>query len=538
MKKRVLMLIGLILAVCILSGCWADFAEYAQAVQESADAGYVIKYGDMEYTRPDLDAVQQALEAAREAAAGDDPERIIEQVYAFYDVYDAYYTNYSLADIRYCGDLTDIYWEDEYNFCVENSAQVDAALDSLYRALAKSPCREVLEGEEYFGAGYFDAYEEESGWDAEFLALLEQEADLQGQYYDLSSEALEYEYGSEEYFDAFTEDMAQILVELIRVRQEMASYWGYSDYVRFATDFYHYRDYTVDQTAAYLEDIQRELVGLYRTVNQSGIWETGFTYATEKQTYDYVREMAKNMGGTVEEAFNLMDAGDLYDISYGENKYNSSFEVYLTSYWEPFIFMNPEGSTYDFLTFAHEFGHFCNDYASYGSYAGTDVLEVFSQGMEYLSLSYVEGTEKLTQLKMADSLCIYVEQAAFADFEMAMYDLRGDDLTVENLIALYDETARAYGFDSVGYDAREFVTITHYYTNPMYIISYVVSNDAAMQLYQMEQASSGAGLACFEENLSTTEYYFLSFLDSAGLECPFAQGRIQRVRETFEEILQ
>ena len=86
-------------------------------------------------------------------------------------------------------------------------------------------------------------------------------------------------------------------------------------------------------------------------------------------------------------------------------------------------------------------------------------------------------------------------------------------------------------------DNREFVTINHFYTSPMYIISYVVSNDAALQLYQMEQDEAGAGLRCLAENLDTPCAYFLEFLDTAGLESPFAPGRIQTVRDTFVEIL-
>jgi oligoendopeptidase F len=157
--------------------------------------------------------------------------------------------------------------------------------------------------------------------------------------------------------------------------------------------------------------------------------------------------------------------------------------------------------------------------------------------MEYMSLCYGENTEDLVKIKLADSLCTYVEQAAFAAFEQQMYALTGDDLSVEGLYGLYEEVAQAYGFESVGYDKREFVTITHYYTNPMYIISYVVSNDAAMQLYQMELEEPGAGLSRFEENLDTQVSYFLEFLDSAGLESPFAEGRIQQVRSFFRSAL-
>ena len=71
----------------------------------------------------------------------------------------------------------------------------------------------------------------------------------------------------------------------------------------------------------------------------------------------------------------------------------------------------------------------------------------------------------------------------------------------------------------------------------MYIFSYIVSNDAAMQLYQREQQQKGAGLALLEENLDTQEVSFLAFLDSAGLESPFTPSRVQAVRETFETLM-
>lgn len=538
MKKAKLRLAALILAAAmLLTGCGiVDFGGYFSALKSVMAGDAVITYESMEYTRPDMAEIRQSLDnACAVAADGESVEAVVDAIYEFYDAYDWFFTNYSLADIHYCGDLTDIYWEKEYNYCVENSSAVDAALEELYYALAKSPFRQELESEEYFGEGYFDSYDGENMWGEEFTAMLEAESALQSQYYTLSTEALNYEFGTDAYYDACADDMAQLLVELIALRQEIAAYWGYSDYAQFAGDFYYYRDYTPGEMKEYLADIQRELVDVYRNV-AADEWSAAYEYSSERQTLDYVRQMAKNMGGTVLEAFELLEAGGLYDISYGENKYNSSFEVYLTSYWEPFIFMNATLSRYDCLTLAHEFGHFCNDYACYGSYASVDVTEVFSQGMEYLSLCYGENAEDLVRVKLADSLCTYVEQAAFAAFEQQMYALTGDALSVDGLYALYDEVALEYGFDSVEYDCREFVTITHYYTNPMYVISYVVSNDAAIQLYQMEQEETGSGLRWMEENLDSQAYYFQEFVESAGLESPFAAGRIQEVRETFETV--
>ena len=540
MKKRILRLIALLLVCTLLTGCGENLKIYTESLIDFLGekvSGDVVTYEEMVYTRPDMDTLEATLNQVLDAAAGEDFDRIIDGIWEFYDVYDLFFTHYALADIRYSGDLTDSYWEEEYDFCSENSPRVSAMLEELYYALAKSPCLEQLESDEYFGAGYFDSYQGENNWDDAFTALLEAESDLISRYYEISRLAGDYETGSEEYYDVCFQDAAQLLVELILLRREIAAYWDYEDYSQFATDYYHYRDYSTEESRAYLDQVRTELVDLYRQMNGSGIWENGFDYTSESETYAYVEEMARAMGGTVAEAFDAMDQGGLYDIGYGKNKYPSSFEIYLPAYYVPFIFMSPALTTYDHLTFAHEFGHFCNDYASYQSYAGVDVLEFFSQGMEYLSLCYVNGTEQLTKMKMADSLCLYVEQSAFASFEMRMYEIPEEELTVETLTELYEQVATEYGFESISYDPREFVTINHYYTNPLYILSYVVSNDAAMQLYQLEKNRPGSGLAVLEENLATEEYYFLSFLESAGLESPFAEGRLQKVRQTFSEVL-
>ena len=536
MKINRTKLLALVLALAILlSGCSiGNLTGYLYSFFGGSD---LVPFEQMEYQHPNISVIRASLDTAISTAESEQnsTETVMNAIYAFYDEYDWFYTCASLADIHYSADLTDIYWEQEYNYCQDQTAAVDAMLEELYYSLANSPHRTELESEEYFGEDYFTSYDGENLWDEAFVALLEQESTLQNRYYELSTQALDYLPGTEEYYGAVAEDMAELLVELIALRQEIAAYWGYEDYVQFATDYYYYRDYTAGQSAAYLEEIRRELVPLYVLLNNSMSFYVDCGPSTEKDTYEYVRSMAENMGGTVGDAFQRMDQAGLCDITYSENKYDSSFEVYLTSYNQPFVFMNPEKSEYDHLVFAHEFGHFCNDFAARGCYAGIDVLEVFSQAMEYLSLCYAEGGEELRKLKMWDSLALFVEQSAFASFEMQMYSLKGEELTAENLRALYDRVAREFGFESVGYDDREFVTINHYYTNPMYIISYVVSNDTAMQMYQLEMESKGQGLACLEENLDTDCYYFLEFLEEAGLESPFAPGRMATIRKTLEE---
>lgn len=537
MKRIFLRIVSLCLVLSVLlSGCGViDFKGFFERLAGIFNP--VVSFDQMEYARPDISGMDEMLEACMEsAAAGDDLDELVKHIVSLNMLFSNFYTNYLLANIHYSMDMTDIYWETEYNYCTEKGTEVDATRDQMLYALADSPLREKLEHEDYFGADFFDQYDGESLWTEEFTALMEQEAALISRYYDLSSQALGSQMYSEEYYTVYGVQMEQVYVELVALRQKIATEAGYASYPEFAYDFYYYRDYSPAQAADYVEDIRTELVPLYRRLGGSDVWTETLEQCTEQQTFQYVKQMSAAMGGVIQNAFELMDDADLYHISYGENKYNASFEVFLPDYMEPFIFMNPTMTNYDKLTFAHEFGHFCNDYASGGSVAGIDAAEVFSQGMEYLSLCYVVDT-KLRDQKLANSLCVYVEQAAYAGFEQSVYGLSAEELTVDNVRAQFAKMGQQYGFSMERFDSRSYVTIGHFFTSPLYIISYVVSNDAALQLYQMEMEQSGSGLNCYVSNLATQESNFLAFLQTAGLQSPFDAGRLQSVKETFENTL-
>ena len=520
MKRLIIMVLCFSL---LLSGC---------GVLDDILASYgIVKFSDMEYTRPDMAAARASRDAAIAAAeTQDDADAVLEAVWDFYDLYDQYLTSYDLAYIRYHGDLTDFYWQTEHDYCAEHIPELDMYLEEIYCAIADSPLRGELE-EAYFGEGWFEDFDGGGMYDETLLEMMAREQELIAEYFDLTN-TVEAEYYTDAYFDECAQPMAQILAELVLLRQDLAQWIGYDSYADFAWEYYYYRDYTPQEAAAYLEQIRLNLADLYRRVIGSSVWDLYTEPRSQQEIYRYVKDTAQAMGGVTAEAFWLMDQAELYDIAPGENKSGLSFETYLTSYYEPFIFVSGTGTASDSLTFVHEFGHFLNDYAAGGSMAGTDVMEVFSQGMEYLSLCYAEAGREFVDLKLADSLTVYVEQAAYAAFEQALYDLPAQEVTAENLLDLYEEIGRSYGFDAMDWDPRDLVTIPHFYSNPMYIISYVVSNDAAMQLYELELTTPGAGKTVFEENLTTEEAWFMAFLETAGLESPF--HRVDEVKALME----
>lgn len=529
MGRFPLRLTALLLTVCLLlTGC--SFSE--EFTQKMAVLGHEVAYEDMPYTRPDMDALHAALDTCCDLAETESSaEKLMEAVYAFYDEYDGFYTNYVLADIHYSHDLTDPFWEREYDFCAQQAPAAEAAVEQLFYALAASPLKEELEAEEFWGDGFFDAYEGEPTMDETLLALMEQEAELESRYYELDDR---YTAAGHELDDQLFEEMAQLYIQLIRVRQEMADYLGYPDYPSLAYNMYYWREYAPQEAISHMTRLGELLRQPYMELADSAIWEKSYDYCSEQETFRYLKTAANAMGGSIGEAFAYMEENGLYDIRYGKNKLNSSFETYIWNYYSPFVFMNPYLDQADKLTFAHEFGHFAADFACDGTFSGTDVAETHSQAMEYLSLCYGEDTGLLTRYKLADSLCIYVEQSAYGVFEHQVYDLRGAELTEANITALYTKVGQQFGFDAADWDPREYVTVIHFFTDPMYTVSYVLSNDLAMQFYQLELEEPGAGLALYEESLLSQESYILTFAQSYGLESPFSETRLQALQDLYQ----
>ncbi len=526
MKKWRKLLAFFLSAVLLLTGCMS---------LEMERLFFGTPYSEMVYTRPDMQQHQQVLDRCCETArTSENIDTVMDAIWEYYDVYDQFFTAYDLAYIGYCRDVTDIYWDAEQDFCAGNAAQVEAGLDTFYRALAQSPIRHTLETDDYFGADFFDAYEGESVYDEEFLALLEQETALIDQYYLLWEAVEDMDDRSEAFYTRHADGMAQVFAQLVSLRQQIAEKASYESYAQFAGDLYHYRDYTPRQAVDYFTQIADKMAPLYWSLTES-MWAAGQEGCSSQETFDYTKACAQAMGGDIAKAFSRMERLGLYDIAYGQNKYDISFETYLTAYGEPFVFVCPYGTQYDKLALTHEFGHFVNNYLCGDGGTGTDVAEVHSQAMEYLSLCYAPDAA-LETYKLADGLCVFFEQSAYGLFEYMVYDL--EEVTVENINALYGQVMAQFGTAEENFDSREYASITHFFVQPMYIPSYVFSNDLAFQIYQREKQTKGAGLSLYADCLYSTDAYLLTFAENYGLESPFAEGRVDGICQTFREVLQ
>ncbi|MBQ7871027.1 MAG: hypothetical protein IJ357_02690 [Oscillospiraceae bacterium] len=522
-----------------------------------------VSFHEMTYVRPDAAAlIAQVNEVTAMVETDAGCNTILNAFEPVYDDYVSFSTMSSLAYIHYTLDLEDSYYDTEYNWCEEQSPLIEQALEKCYIAMANSRVRDDLEAV-FFGEGFFEYYDEHQIYsDDRVVALMQQESELQSEYMALQSNmtiswngqevlmdelmadaTLSYEdYLSalELYYGKYNPLSAEIFIDLIQVRKEIAEVLGYESYADFAYEFYYERDYSPAQAAAYITDIAEDLVPVY-----AGTFiYTSLDEADEEQVMTLLEDAAAQIGGAVDEAYDYMLTYDLYDMTASPNKMPGSYMTYLPSYEMPFVYISPTGSLDDFLTAAHEFGHFVDAYVNCNMTTSVDCAEIFSQGLEFLALDVADlnasQRRELEESKLYDSLSIFISQACYSEFERRAYELPEDQLSAEALNDLFLECSEQFASSYAGmeqYIAPGWVDVQHFFIAPFYMISYCVSNDVALQIYQ-RQLEQGDGLLLYSELMqNAAENTILNLLDTVGAESPFTPGRSAELAEFFEDQL-
>ena len=595
MKKRLVLLLSLLLALSVLlQGCLMPFPsdrfdylteETTEPTKptdrgEPAEADSYLPYDefprpeeaelepvafeDMDYTRPDAAALCKALgeleKLVKDGGSFDEVGAAFEAAYSDYSLFN---TMDSLSYIRHTIDLNDEYYETENNWCEEQSPLIEQALEKCYIAMGQSDLRDRLE-EEYFTEDFFDFYDENQIYSNDrVVKLMQKDNDLQAQYMALQSdqtiewngeevlyediigdESLDYDsylMAYQLYYNKYNPQVGEIFAEMIRTRNEIARELGYDTFADFAYSYYYDRDYTPEEAEDYLSDIAAELAPMYFYAVY-GAQST--TPCSTDEVLDLFEKTVYRFGGEFATSYEFMQAYDLMDITDSSSKMPGSYVTYLSSYQMPFLYVSPTGKLDDLLTCCHEFGHFVDGFVNCNGTSSIDCNEIFSQGLEFLSLSRAEldddEREALTISKVADSLMTFVSQAAYAEFELRAYALPDDQLNTEGLNALFLECMEEFGQSYTGMEdiiAPGWIDIQHFLIAPYYVISYCVSNDAALQIFQLEE-ENGTGLETYRALMSTSSgNTILALLEENGMESPFEPGRVEELADFFEDYL-
>lgn len=594
MKKRISKLIALALAFVMLTGCGLPgidlsegqgidlsgllgdtLSQIADGISQDHNPDRVM-FSDMHYARPDTEGLAADIAAVETALeSGASLKRVEDLLDRCMDDYDDFSTMYSLVNIFNCKDLRDEYYAEEYEWISTESANISRLFDRMYYACAGSALGPELE-EDYFWEGFCEEYADpdDSYYTDVTVALMQRESELISRYREIvadptvlyegeerSFNELVEELGASDnladyykylavlmsYYQKYSEPLAEVYIELMRVRTEMAEAMGFSSCEEMEYVFCFDRDYTPADGAVFVSGVKSKLVPIYKWVKEHRLSSSiNYSPLSSETLFADMKAVAENIGRECSEAFTFMNYYGLYDIEPSPYKADTSFQTYLSNYESPFIFLKPKGTTADLLTFVHEFGHYTDAYTNFDANETIDVAEIFSQALEFLSLSHMEGIlsdsqiEQLREGKMIDALDTYIQQAAFADFESKVHAIGPDELTVGRINELALQTAKDFGFCESGYEQYYqyyWMDITHFFEYPFYVISYPVSLDVAMQIYELELQEPGQGLDKYFEILPRDWDTFMDTVTNGGLRSPFAEDAMTSVAELIGDTL-
>jgi oligoendopeptidase F len=561
--RRVRLLALLLAAVLLLSGCSLLTAERD---------GYVdmVPFDKMEYARPDLDAVlADADELIASLGSGMKLRDATDALDALFTEFYHMRTMETLATIRSDSDVTDAYYSEEYAFCSDAVITFRGKLEEVFAACAASDLKDDLE--EYFGEGFLDDYGEDYVYPERLFELQKQENELVNRYFtalaaqrltiggvdytlddllladrDGSLPDVTIEQAVDQYYDGANTALGSIFVDLVKVRHTLAAEAGYDSFVDMAYD-QNYRDFTPAAAAKFSDAVQAELVPLYREAKERELEDAAFNGTPKMDARDSlmtVMDIASSMGGDIGDTADFILEYDLVNAEVSDKKISDSYEIYISDYESPYIFASSVGYAEDILTIAHELGHAVDDFVHYEAQDSTDVSETLSQAMEYLTLFYLQDDEAYDSLlayKLMDVLRLYAEQGSYNAFEECVYALDDADVTLENINAIALDCAHAFGMESSwgdGYDGRSWVEITHFFQQPLYIISYIASDSLAVQFYQQELAGEGQGLKLYEKAIElAADREFLALAEQLGLRDPLSEAQVKATADLMREQL-
>jgi len=532
-----------------------------------------VAFDKLTYARPNVNGLISDFEAvSEEIRLGEKSfEELTEAIDGLDEGYADFRTMYSLSEIFTSKDASNEFWQTEHEYLSTNAPSFSQAVEGLFVAAAQSGYRARFE-EDYFGYS-LEEYVDGGIYTDELVELLAEEAALEAESSAISTaniqieyeirgesfkgsvnevlEAIKEKYGEmssiynnsitpclELFKSAKARKQCEIYVELVRLRSLIATEMGCESYIEVG-----YKNTGHDYSKEQMENLLDDIGIIYQLYNR--LW-----YA--KLEADVNAQLSKEQSyiTTVNRLGNLYLSRDkeLYDIySYmlyyglfdiapeGGNRYEGAFTTYIDSNNSPYLFMSADNKQYDYLTLAHEFGHFADMYLNYGSEGSLDISEVSSQGLEYLTMGMLseimsdDNHRILVNKAVDEAIWTLFNQGILSIFEHSVYELEYDEITREKLDELVGEAFEAvFGFDIEGSDNLEKVMMVHTIEYPFYVQSYFTSLIAALEIFFMEENEPGAGLAAYKAMLYAIddEKSFAETLMVAGIKSPLRDGSL------------
>ena len=558
----------------------------------------MIRFSEIPYRRPDMEALKATVEAAA---------RKVQAAGSFAEVREAYFavqekeleseTMFTVCYVRNTIDTTDAFYDSEMKWLREAMAQMIPQFTAWQKALAESAFRGEFEKE--FGAQLLRKI------DAELLTSDERiiqetirEGELRQDYQKVTALAVTDFRGKEcnfygllkhmqstdraerkEAFEAWAALYEQIsgtleeqYGEQVRLRNTMAKKMGFETYTDMAYVMRNRFDYTREDAARFREQVRtiitpavaeiREAQRKRLGVDKLRYYDEELKYpegnavpiGTAKEMTEKARKMYREMSPETGEFFDFMTEYELFDLETKPGKRMGGYMTELPSYRAPFIFSNFNGTDADVDVLTHEAGHAFQGYLAMRSIpvaalcgSTSEINETHSMSMEHFAYPWMASffggqSEKYITAHLIGALCTIPYLVCVDEFQHEVY------ARPEMTPAEWRKTWRAIEKKYMpwrDYDGNAFLESggfwmqkQHIFMYPFYYIEYALAQICAFQYYGRMKENREAA---WEDYLRLcraggTKGYF-ELLEVGNLLNPFREGTVEKsTAHVIEEI--
>ena len=558
-----------------------------------------MKFSQMPYERPDLEAVKAQLNEFNERLAKAESYESAKAVFLERETYEKHVdTMESLVSIRHSIDTRDEFYDEEMKFWNTSGPVLEEYRQEWNKAMLESPFRPQFE-EEYGNVMFIKAEMAKKTFAPEIISDLQKENELattyekllasaqipfEGNMYTLSQmtpfkndadddRRLAAWKAEGQWYKDHQKELDDLYDQLVHVRDQIGRKLGYDGYTELGyyrmqrncygkEDVARFRAAVVKYLVPVADEVCREQakrIGRayplsfadaalkFRSGNPKPCGEPEDILAQGKKFYDELSPETSRF-------FNTMLDQELLDVLSTPGKEAGAYCSSIADYGVPFVFANFNGTQGDVEVVTHEAGHafaawMNRDRVPYSQiWPGMEACEVHSMSMEFFAWPWADGffgedTRKFKYSHLAGALTFipygtmvdHFQHIVFEKPNMTPKERHG---VWKELLGIYMPWMKLDGEIPFYSEGEGWQRQHHIYSLPFYYIDYCIAQTVALEFWAMIQ----------EDQKNAWEHYmaytrqggsrvFTELLEHAGMVSPFDENCLKKVAEAAKKWL-